>query len=50
MKTFTFPFSEEKIRALKVGGEALISGVVFTGRDAAARPPGEKVHRISSIA
>jgi tartrate dehydratase beta subunit/fumarate hydratase class I family protein len=29
-----FPFSEEKIRALKVGDEVLISGVVFTGRDA----------------
>jgi fumarate hydratase subunit beta len=31
----TFPFTEEKIRALKVGDEVLISGVVFTGRDAA---------------
>jgi fumarate hydratase subunit beta len=30
----SFPFSEEKIRALKVGEEVLISGVVFTGRDA----------------
>ena len=29
-----FPFIEEKIRALKVGDEVLISGVVFTGRDA----------------
>src|SRR5271165_2598369 len=29
-----FPFTEEKIRALKVGDEVLISGVVFTGRDA----------------
>ncbi len=28
------PFTEEKIRALKVGDEVLISGVVFTGRDA----------------
>jgi len=28
------PFSEQKIRALKVGDEVLISGVVFTGRDA----------------
>ncbi len=26
-------FTEEKIRALKVGGEVLISGVAFTGRD-----------------
>jgi tartrate dehydratase beta subunit/fumarate hydratase class I family protein len=32
MKKLTFPFSEQKIRALKVGDEALISGVVFTGR------------------
>jgi fumarate hydratase subunit beta len=30
----SFPFSEEKILALKVGDEVLISGVVFTGRDA----------------
>jgi fumarate hydratase subunit beta len=29
-----FPFSEDKIRALKVGDEVLISGIVFTGRDA----------------
>ena len=28
------PFTEEKIRALKVGDEVAISGVVFTGRDA----------------
>jgi len=28
------PFSEDKIRALKVGDEVLISGVLFTGRDA----------------
>ena len=28
------PFTEEKIRALKVGDEVLISCVVFTGRDA----------------
>jgi fumarate hydratase subunit beta len=28
------PFTEEKIRALKVGDEVLISGIVFTGRDA----------------
>ncbi len=28
----TFPFTEDKIRALKVGDEVLISGVVFTGR------------------
>jgi fumarate hydratase subunit beta len=30
----SFPFTEEKIRALKVGDEVLISGIVFTGRDA----------------
>ena len=29
------PFTEEKIRALKVGDEVLISGVEFTGRGAA---------------
>lgn len=34
MTTFSAPFTEEKIRALKVGDEVLISGVVFTGRDA----------------
>jgi tartrate dehydratase beta subunit/fumarate hydratase class I family protein len=32
MTKLTFPFSEEKIRALKVGDEVLISGVGFTGR------------------
>ncbi|MEO6036118.1 MAG: FumA C-terminus/TtdB family hydratase beta subunit [Verrucomicrobiota bacterium] len=34
MIELSFPFTEEKIRALKVGDEVLISGVVFTGRDA----------------
>src|ERR1022692_2331510 len=34
MITLSFPFTEEKIRALKVGDEVLISGIVFTGRDA----------------
>jgi len=42
------PFTESKIRALKVGDEVLITGVVFTGRDAVhkylheggALPPG----------
>jgi fumarate hydratase class I len=34
MTKLSFPFSEEKIRALKVGDEVSISGVVFTGRDA----------------
>jgi len=29
-----FPFTEEKIRALKVGDEVELTGVVFTGRDA----------------
>ena len=34
MTKLSFPFTEEKIRALKVGEEVLISGTVFTGRDA----------------
>ncbi len=34
MTKLTFPFTEDKVRALKVGDEVLISGVVFTGRDA----------------
>jgi fumarate hydratase subunit beta len=34
MIKLSFPFTEEKIRGLKVGDEVLISGVVFTGRDA----------------
>ena len=50
MSKLSFPFTEAKIRTLKVGGEVLISGVVFTGRDVAARSPGEKVHQISSNA
>jgi tartrate dehydratase beta subunit/fumarate hydratase class I family protein len=33
MTKLTFPFTEDKIRALKVGDEMLVSGVVFTGRD-----------------
>ena len=48
MTKLSFPFTEEKIRALKVGDEVLISGIVFTGRDAVhkyfheggALPPG----------
>ena len=48
MTNLSFPFTEEKIRALKVGDEVLISGVLFTGRDAVhkylheggALPPG----------
>jgi fumarate hydratase class I len=34
MTKLTFPFSEEQVRALKVGNEVQITGVVFTGRDA----------------
>ena len=34
MTKLSFPFTEEQIRALKVGDEVLISGIVFTGRDA----------------
>jgi fumarate hydratase class I len=34
MTKLIFPFTEEKIRALKIGEEVLISGTVFTGRDA----------------
>ena len=34
MTELSFPFTEAKVRALKVGDEVLISGVVFTGRDA----------------
>src|SRR5664279_5778223 len=48
MTKLSFPFTEEKIRALKVGDEVLISGIVHTGRDAVhkylheggALPPG----------
>lgn len=35
MIRLTAPFTEDKIRALKVGDEVLISGIIFTGRDAA---------------
>ena len=34
MISLSFPFTEEKIRALKVGDEVGLTGVVFTGRDA----------------
>ena len=33
MISLELPFTEEKIRALKVGDEVEISGIVFTGRD-----------------
>jgi tartrate/fumarate subfamily iron-sulfur-dependent hydro-lyase beta chain len=54
MIKLTFPFTEEKIRALKVGDEVLISGVVFTGRDAVHKylheggqlPPGVRFHAV----
>ena len=38
MTKLNFPFTEDKIRALKAGDEVLISGVVFTGRDAVRKP------------
>ena len=34
MTKLTFPGTEEKIRALKVGDEVLISGIGFAGRGA----------------
>ena len=34
MIKLSFPLTDEKILALKVGDEVLISGIVFTGRDA----------------
>ena len=34
MISLSFPFTEEKIRTLKVGDEVGLTGVVFTGRDA----------------
>ena len=34
MISLTAPFTEEKIRALKVGDQVAISGVLYTGRDA----------------
>ena len=48
MTPLTFPFTEAQVRALKVGDEVSISGIVFTGRDAVhkylheggALPPG----------
>src|SRR4051812_21919003 len=34
MISLSFPFTDEKIRALKVGDEVGLTGTVFTGRDA----------------
>ena len=34
MTNVSFPFTEQKIRSLKVGDEVLITGTLFTGRDA----------------
>jgi tartrate dehydratase beta subunit/fumarate hydratase class I family protein len=36
MTKLSFPFSEEKIRALKAGDEVLLSGVGFAGRGIAS--------------
>jgi len=33
MISFTFPFTESKIRSLKIGDEIFISGAVFTGHE-----------------
>jgi tartrate dehydratase beta subunit/fumarate hydratase class I family protein len=33
MTKLSFPFTEAKIRALKVGDEVLLSGVIHTGRE-----------------
>jgi tartrate dehydratase beta subunit/fumarate hydratase class I family protein len=41
MIKLSFPFTEEEIRALKVGDESLISGVIHTGRDAGRQPSHE---------
>jgi len=35
MNNLSIPITDDKIRALKVGNEVKICGVVFTGRDAA---------------
>lgn len=51
MIPLTFPFTEAQVRALKVGDEVSITGVVFTGRDAVhkylheggALPPGVRL-------
>jgi len=34
MGSLSFPFTEEKIRSLKVGDEVFITGTLYTGRDA----------------
>ena len=34
MKRLSYPFDEKQIRALKVGDMVMISGKLFTGRDA----------------
>jgi tartrate dehydratase beta subunit/fumarate hydratase class I family protein len=33
MTKLSFPFTESQVRALKVGDEVLISGMVFPGRE-----------------
>jgi len=34
-KRITTPLTEEKVKALKAGDSVLLSGVIYTGRDAA---------------
>ena len=41
MTKLSFPFTEEKIRALKAGDKVLIFGVVFTGRGTLELQTGE---------
>jgi tartrate dehydratase beta subunit/fumarate hydratase class I family protein len=48
MIKLSFPFTEEKIRALKVGDEVLISGIVFIGRDAQDLPASAIGGRLAS--
>ena len=34
-KTVTLPLTKEKVKDLKAGDQVLLSGVIYTGRDAA---------------
>ena len=41
MIQLSYPFTQEKVLALKVGDEVGISGIVFTGRDAVHQGSGQ---------
>ncbi|MFV0517874.1 MAG: Fe-S-containing hydro-lyase [Aminipila sp.] len=49
MKTLKFPFTKDKIKELKAGDSVLISGTVYTARDAAHKRMNEMLEKGESL-